>query len=294
MTSSAQLEHEAERTRSDLANTIQELRSRLTVGHLADEVWVQIRDGYGRDIARGIAHQVAENPLPSALIGAGLAWMLYGAGSGSSTAPRSGVPRVTQYDHRSARTDVGSGAYQSNPKSTVSTMANETTSAVNETASSAASTIGAAAEEVGNAASSAYETVADGVSQAASAVGEGASRVASAVAEGSQSAMKNSGATARRLVDFCVDHPLVLAGAGLAIGAAIGAALPVSETENKLLGKTSDEVKRTAEHVAADQLGKAETVAEKIVDDVATAADASLETPASRPSNSPTSDGIDR
>jgi hypothetical protein len=46
------------------------------------------------------------------------------------------------------------------------------------------------------------------------------------------------------------DQPLVLGALGLALGAALGAALPETETENRLMGETSDEVKKQAKDVA--------------------------------------------
>ena len=42
------------------------------------------------------------------------------------------------------------------------------------------------------------------------------------------------------------EHPLVLGAVGLAVGAALGGALPPSETEDRLMGKTGDRLQRRA------------------------------------------------
>ena len=53
----------------------------------------------------------------------------------------------------------------------------------------------------------------------------------------------------------------MLAGLGIALGAAVGALLPSSETEDRLMGETSDELKGRAQDLAAEQYQKAKTVA---------------------------------
>jgi hypothetical protein len=43
--------------------------------------------------------------------------------------------------------------------------------------------------------------------------------------------------TSRDMFDFCCDQPLVLAGLGIALGGAVGAAFPSTETEDQLMGE---------------------------------------------------------
>lgn len=76
MTSSAQLEREAEQTRSQLAQTLDELRQRITPGQLVDEAVDYARDSGGGQFFRNLGHQAKSNPMPVALIGAGVAWLM--------------------------------------------------------------------------------------------------------------------------------------------------------------------------------------------------------------------------
>ncbi|MGC2080153.1 MAG: DUF3618 domain-containing protein, partial [Xanthobacteraceae bacterium] len=76
MTSSAQLEREAEQTRSQLAQTLDELRQRITPGQLVDEAVDYARDSGGGQFFRNLGHQATSNPMPVALIGAGMAWLM--------------------------------------------------------------------------------------------------------------------------------------------------------------------------------------------------------------------------
>ena len=60
---------------------------------------------------------------------------------------------------------------------------------------------------------------------------------------------------------------MVLAGIGIALGAAIGAAFPASEAENRLMGETSDAVKEAAGQQWEKGKAVAEDTAEKALDE---------------------------
>src|SRR5256885_9241722 len=78
MTSTEQLERETEQTRARLTETLEELRS-MTPGRVVDEVLDYAKTGGGdflRNVGSKLGHQVAENPLPAALIGAGIVWLM--------------------------------------------------------------------------------------------------------------------------------------------------------------------------------------------------------------------------
>ena len=83
MTSSAQLEREAEATRGQVAGTLNELRERITPGQLMDQAADYAKASGGGDFVRNLGRQMADNPLPVCLIGAGMAWLMLANGSRS-------------------------------------------------------------------------------------------------------------------------------------------------------------------------------------------------------------------
>src|SRR6185503_6661489 len=83
MMSSEQLERQTEQSRAEVELTIDELRARLSPGQLIDEILSYTRDG-GRQFTSNLGRQVTDNPLPVALIGAGLAWFLLGRDSAAA------------------------------------------------------------------------------------------------------------------------------------------------------------------------------------------------------------------
>jgi len=67
-------------------------------------------------------------------------------------------------------------------------------------------------------------------------------------------------------------NPLLVGGAGLAIGAFIAASLPPSDAENRMLGERSDDLKDKAIEAASQGFERARDVAVGTLDDVAAAA----------------------
>jgi hypothetical protein len=91
-------------------------------------------------------------------------------------------------------------------------------------------------------------------------------RTASAVSDSAKAAGQRTLRSGSAFVDFCREQPMVLAGFGLAMGAMIGALLPTSETEDRLMGETSDRVKERAQDVASEQYEGAKKVGERAFD----------------------------
>jgi Protein of unknown function (DUF3618) len=170
--SSAQLEREAEQTRSQLAATLEELRSRITPGQLVDQTLDYARETNLGELVRNLGRDARDNPLPLALIGTGLAWLMMTNG------------RRRGFDAAPDATRSASGAIA------------DTTTDAQGTVAWASSKTSAAAER----ASEVYHDV--------------------AAAGGS-------------FLTFCRDHPLVLAGVGIALGGLLGAALPSRQSEDR-------------------------------------------------------------
>src|SRR6266481_978377 len=91
--SSEQLEQESERTRARLAETIEELRARLTPGQVVDQLIDYAREGGAGEFVRNFGHEVRRNPLPVTLIGAGIAWLMMA--NGRSQGGETGKNRLT-------------------------------------------------------------------------------------------------------------------------------------------------------------------------------------------------------
>src|SRR5205823_14300473 len=84
MTYSEQLERDTQSCRDELADTLDELRARMTPGEVVDQLVDYAKDTTGGLFFENLKQQVANNPLPVALMGAGFAWLMFGKGMNAS------------------------------------------------------------------------------------------------------------------------------------------------------------------------------------------------------------------
>ena len=106
--SSADLEREVNEQRSRVETRIGEIRERLSPGQLVDEVLSYTKDGGGK-FAANLGQQITANPLPTALVAVGLAWLIGSNVTGGAVPqPRFGTAYSGAGDDSFARaTDAG-------------------------------------------------------------------------------------------------------------------------------------------------------------------------------------------
>jgi hypothetical protein len=264
--SPADIEDDIERTRSELDRTIDALAQRLSLSELINEAFEWM--GSAREIADNFGRGVRNNPIPLALVGAGLGWlMLDGEGRRRPRSSRDGMTeevreRAEHYGAEAAGKAAGwaesaRGEYES--------------AKARESAEHAGEMGGAARERMGEwseAARSTYEEAkrrgagaAEGMREGAEQVGERAYETGRAARDRMASAGESAMHRARRGYEaademahrgakavsdtfgrMLSEQPLVLAGLGLAVGAALGAALPRTRAEDKWMGPARDEL----------------------------------------------------
>jgi Protein of unknown function (DUF3618) len=277
------LEREAEARRAELAQTFDELRARVTPGHVLDRLVDYATDSGGVDFFRNLRDQTVANPLALGIVGAGLAWLMLSNGRparGMPGAPYRGRARMRSYFSGAreragdALGDAAAGARDRVAEAAY--RASEAAGSIGATAKDAAlETASQWREAAGSAAASTYEQARSRASETRAALGGAASTVyggvaqsAGRTAEGMKAFATGAATTSRDMFDFCCDQPLVLAGLGVALGAAVGAAFPSTETEGQLMGEASDDLKERTRAFAQEQYEKSRSTAEAVLDKV--------------------------
>jgi hypothetical protein len=82
-TQSEQLERKAHQARARLTETLEELRAGMTPGQVVDQLAEYAREGPGTEFFRNLVREIRGNPLPLALIGAGVAWLIIASSQSS-------------------------------------------------------------------------------------------------------------------------------------------------------------------------------------------------------------------
>ncbi|MCP1200166.1 DUF3618 domain-containing protein [Notoacmeibacter sp. MSK16QG-6] len=167
---------------------------------------------------------------------------------------------------------VGSAA--SKTGSAISSGASKTGSAISGAASSVGEGARSAGSAIGGAASSAASGIASGASATGQAASDAASSTGQAFADGGRAigrGASQAGRSAARgyrsvqseLISAFRDEPLVFGAIAVAVGAAIGAALPPTRREDEWMGQTRDDLRDQAYQRGREAVADAQDVAEK-------------------------------
>ena len=232
MSYTEQLERDSEAARRRLAEDLDELRERITPGQLVDQLVDYVQEGSGGTFFRNLKRQTLGNPLPVTLIGAGLAWLMLARGGND------GGPAARSW---------GSGARMGD----AAARGRETFEAARDFANTARDQIGDAADAAMRSTAEFAASTSDAAARAFGTAAERASRTSAAFAEGARSAGRNAAGAGRDVFDFAREQPHLLAGIGIALGAALAAILPRTEAEDNLLGEASDALARGYDKASA-------------------------------------------
>jgi hypothetical protein len=233
--SATELEQEAEALRSQVADTAESLRAKLTPGQIIDELTSVFRGAGGAETLSNLKLQVQGNPLPIVLVGTGLAWLMLGKAPSSDEQEAERNQSYLYGDWRDTPGQAGDG------NADVAEAGADFVASISDTASS----------------------VAAGAADMASSAGEAVTSTAHC--------LKRKGADADRMIRGGVQaildqDPFVLAALGVALGTAIGAALPPTEFEGEQLGPLGDRVRQMGEEGLAAGLEEAKEVAERALE----------------------------
>ena len=178
------------------------------------------------DAGSSVISTIKANPIPAALIGVGLGWLLFGPrnGGGASASRSFARPRqAANYLLEGAQ-----GAVHD----------------VGETVSHFAHDAGHRVADVAGGARDAAVELAGGARDRGGRVLSGAGRHVMRAERGVESTMR--------------ENPLALGAVAIAIGAAIGLSLPHTQTEDEWMGAAKERLLHQAEEVAGEAIHKAE------------------------------------
>ncbi len=259
--SSRELRAEINRTRAELDETFEALERKLTPKELLGEGWSLFKGGSSAS-ANSLVRVARDYPLPSAVIGLGLGWLLLESSRGNSRTRRAyagAYPETYGYDGTDGtdgtdggRRGLGSrlGDRLSGAREAVSGAAHRAGDAVSGAAHRAGDAVSGAAHRTGEAASSAGERVGD----LAGTVRERASELGGRARTGAQHARQG-------FWEMLEERPLAVGAATLALGVVAGLALPSTRREDELFGAQRDQLFERAQEVGSEALERGKQVA---------------------------------
>lgn len=192
-----------------------------------------------------ITDAVKNNPLPAAIVGGTLIYLFLNAKKNGS--------------HSSAGENTWTSYAETHPNPQHNSALAEMKDRVGDMAGNVRERVDNMADNVRERVSDVASTVGERVHDTVSTVKHKATNVASGV--GAQA--HHQAERARTVME---ENPLMVGAAVLALGAAIGMMLPITEQENKLMGHTRDRLMDQANEKAGMLAQQAGTVAQKTLD----------------------------
>lgn len=301
-----EIAHDIERTRAEMSSTIDAIQSKMTPGQLMDQAFAYARDSLPADFGANLGNAVRQNPVPVALVGIGLAWLMMSGQRGSVGAYSRDRYARDRYRSRSAFDSGYDGEYERDYYASDSDTEYEGGYGIEYASSDLAGDYGRS-DGAGNdegtmtrmadAGRNAKERVAETGHQIADKASELGHRISDKASEltgrareaganmrarmhgGSGNARARMDEVSRRSqqqyyrakdsVSHMIDEqPLLLGAIGLAVGAALGAALPATRREDEWMGRTRDDVMNRASEVGREQAGHLKESAQRVAQTV--------------------------
>lgn len=292
---SDRIRSEINRTRSNMDETFAALDAKLTPSQIGLEVWNLFKGGSSAGASK-LWRIAKEHPMPAAVIGLGLGWLLV-------ESSREDEDRVSyRRGYRGEYSDYGYGrptyagaagtraytAYESPDYEEYDEEGGRLSAAkdkVKDVAGSAKDAVSGAAHRVGDVASSAREHVADLGHRAKDRASDLKYRTKDrAVALKGQAGYKARQAKLG-FWQKMEENPLMVGAATLALGVIAGLSLPSTRKEDELMGETRDRIFDEVKEAGQEVLEKGRHVAEAVADKVKTEAQGQGLTPDSVVSN---------
>jgi hypothetical protein len=270
----AQIEREIEQDRRRIEAKIGAIQEKLSPGQLIDEAIAYAKGHGGAEFVSNLKNSAVANPIPVALLGIGLAWLMAKPAIAVNTTEADRASRV-EYplapitgEVRRSRSAVLEGDkryshFQDASGKSFRALADETGRRAGHFIDDAGNTFRGFADasgkqidriidETGNAldaasgwAERAWATITDAVAGTGASMSKGGSTL-SRTASSSMNAVHTQSARFSDMVQTTFrDQPLVGGALAFAFGAAIGATLPKTEQEDALIGETASSVKKT-------------------------------------------------
>lgn len=244
------LQGEIEQTKAKVQEEIHEARAALreaTVGKVEHMVH-DARDTV-TDAGSSVIETIKSNPVPAALVAVGLGWLFMSGRSSTSRRMTGGRSHAYGYETtqgpqrllREGQRYIGNAAHSASEG--LASLGHRVEAGASQLVNEAAG----AAQGIGNRVSHFAHDAAAGVEGFAGDAQAQGRRLAQDAGRQVRRAEQTFESTLR-------DNPLAVGAVALAVGAAIGLALPNTETEDEWMGAAKDRLFDRAEGVAADAL----------------------------------------
>lgn len=269
------LEADLERDRASLSSTLDELQDRFSFESLAEDAMGMVRNNLGGYVG-AVDRAVRANPLALALIAGGIAWMAIGQSraqppkkptsvarwedEGGSMTPASYTPRAEE----GAEWLLNVDSLRDRAREQLKELKDGAVSAMGQARDVAAEKATVLAD-LAQGMKTGFMHGLDDLSQ------EARDRIVTARKKAYSARLQTARAVKKAVRNpgtMIEAHPFVAGSIALAAGAALAAALPRTETEDRIFGSESDRLMNEASRVMAEERDRAANLAGNMTEEL--------------------------
>ena len=293
---SAQLEREVEQQRARVENRISDIQEKLSPGQMVDELFTYAKNNGGGDFVANLGKSVSGNPLPVALIGISLLWLMAKPASTAQVpAPPSRVwddrPEPTEVRHepsygyatvtggvrRLRMEDTAEGRHSEfvdefgkkfraltdaagNRAGHFIDDAGQTFAGFKDIAGNKVDDIrdetGSVLDAASGWASDTWQKANDAVGKIGNTLSDRRDQLQQRASDAGSAVQHQADQMSRTLMHVLHDQPLVGGALAFAVGAAVASAFPHTRQEDQVFGEAADKLKQQVGSVASDAYDK--------------------------------------
>ena len=245
-----EIESDIERTRTEVSSTIDAIQNKLTPSQLMDQAVAYARTSLPADFGANLSNAVRDNPVPVALVGIGIAWLI--------ASGRNSDGQARQRRH---------AALYDEPSATTYSSGIETEGAHEGALHRAGSSIAGTGRDLKEKASDIGHRISDrtaSVTGRAREMGHGARERVGQISERSRQGYYRTKDSFSRMVD---EEPLLLGALGIAVGTILGAVLPRTRREDEMMGETRDTLVERAKGTVREQAATVKDSVQRVMEE---------------------------
>lgn len=260
----AEIQREIKVTRADLDETVNALQERLAPQQYLSHALEMARDTL-REASPKIAQAVRENPLPAALIALGVGWLYLRA----TAPPKPRYPVYASTDesefaltHGGVGEKVGEGwdKAKGSIQSSAAEVKDWTSQKAGQIMDSTAKYAGQALDKAGELTGQAMEKAGEWAGSAREKAGEVVHQARIQAEHFGEYTRDQLGRVGDGAVQMYKENPWAFAAIGLGLGAALAMSLPITQQEQQVMGKASDQVVNSARDAGEQTMAKVSQV----------------------------------
>lgn len=216
------IEREIDAQRASIGHIVDALESKFTPGQMFDQALGMMQSN-GTTFLTNLGTSVRNNPVPAVLTSVGLLWLM-----------------VSQNRPPTARAGYRVGPDQNTASEWADGLADGIDGARDRL------------NQAGDSLKDGYQSLKDKAASTGDRLGAATENLSHAAHDAGEKLRRNTQVAGQQLTHLLQEQPLMVAAAGIAFGALLGAALPSTTVERRYLGKTSADLADKVKHQAQE------------------------------------------